>query len=86
MSRCTRWALSSVRGEVIRFRWSLRHFGSQIRFTNPDVAPSAIHNVQSITSKWADKFMDKKIPEPVVSAELIVAHALGMKTVHESLI
>lgn len=60
-------------------------FSNNSNHTNPDVAPSAIHNVQSITSKWSEKFAEKKIPEPDVSAELIVAHVLGMKTVSSTL-
>ena len=57
-----------------------RHYDHKRR-TNPDVIPSAIHNVQSIKSKWVEKFTDMNIPEPEVSAELIVAHVLGQKTV-----
>ena len=49
--------------------------------TNPDVAPSAIHNVQSIKAKWVEHFTFKNIPEPEASAELIIAHVLGKKTV-----
>lgn len=48
---------------------------------NPDIAASAIHNVQSIVAKWTEMFQLKKIPEPKASAELIVAHAIGHKTV-----
>jgi len=53
--------------------------------TNPDVAPGAIHNVKSICSKWAEHFKHKNISEPEVSAELIVAHVLGVKTVSNRL-
>ncbi|XP_067952081.1 MTRF1L release factor glutamine methyltransferase-like [Watersipora subatra] len=48
--------------------------------TNPDVAPSGIHNVQSIRAKWAEHFKYRNVPEAEVSAELIVAHVLGSKT------
>lgn len=48
---------------------------------NPDIAASAIHNVQSIVAKWTEMFQSKKIPEPKTSAELIVAYVIGHKTV-----
>lgn len=57
-----------------------RHYDHKRR-TNPDVVPSAIHNVQSIKAKWTEKFTDMNISEPDVSAELIIAHVLGQKTV-----
>lgn len=58
-----------------------RGYCDEYNRTNPDVAAGAIHNVQSIRSKWVEHFTYKNIPEPEVSAELIVAHVLGWKTV-----
>lgn len=63
-----------------------KRFHGRHRYTNPDVMPSALHNVQSIRAKWVERFRDMQIPEPDVSAELIVAHVLGCQTVGQFLV
>ena len=37
--------------------------------------------ISSVVTRWRERFTQKKVPEPDVCAEYIVAHVIGQKTV-----
>ena len=59
--------------------------GSQtVQEGNMDKVPAESQTVQDAITWWCDKFSDRSVREPEVSAKYIIAHAIGLKQVHEN--
>ena len=56
--------------------------GSQtVQEASMDKLPTELQTVQEAITWWYDKFSDRNVRDPEVSAKYVIAHAIGLKQV-----